>query len=262
MDWPMLLLRLGVGGLFVYAAYLCTLSFDGTASDTALLVGERLKKPAAVVGILVMLLGGLSVLFDYRMRLGAAMLAGFLVGGTIIHRQLAISSFGLRDRINSAISGAPSSSVDSLAGLASVGHVSSGLKNLALLGVVLYLVFKGSGSVDAESRSPENSGRSPSAPSGHTLAASGNEATRKATLATLTPRNPSHDQGPSPCSSAWGVPVRHESVRRGTTGQRQHQRPPGARGRSGALGLAARPRRWARGDGERRGKARLGLEVL
>jgi len=143
MDIASLILRAAFSGLFLNAAYQCARFFDLTAADTSLLVGERWKRPAAAVGIGMMLLGGLSVLFNYKIRLGAGLLAVFLIGGTIIHRRQELLSATLREQLRSATESTAWPTVDALAGLAMGGHFTSWLKNLVLLGVALYFVLNG-----------------------------------------------------------------------------------------------------------------------
>lgn len=144
-----LLLRITVGLLFLMGAWASGKNEAGrtfTRGETAL-VFNRKAEFFAPIGIFIMGAGGLSFLLGVFPRLGALGLAIFLVPAAMIH-------FAKRDQANTlqgaienefeTVAKAPvRESVNALGISAAIGHETSALKNLALIGPALYLVFAG-----------------------------------------------------------------------------------------------------------------------
>lgn len=148
-DIGSFLLRLTVGWLFVMGAW--GVSKDANARDFAIretaLVFKWRPELAALAGILMMGAGGLSILLGVFPRIGAFVLAIFLIPGALIHFAKRSQAIGYKDKVLTALTDKPDSqasrAVNALASSAVMGHYVSALKNLSLLGPTLYLVFAG-----------------------------------------------------------------------------------------------------------------------
>jgi uncharacterized membrane protein YphA (DoxX/SURF4 family) len=141
-----LALRLGVGLLFLNAAWACgknAAARQWTIEETAILFRPPLAKPFALIGIGVMGLGGLLVLLGLFGRVGGLMLAGFLVPGAVIHFRKRNEADVLAAELR-PLTTVPDR-LDVLHVSARLGHHSSALKNLALVGVTLFMAAVGTG---------------------------------------------------------------------------------------------------------------------
>ncbi|MBH1933853.1 hypothetical protein I5Q34_06015 [Streptomyces sp. AV19] len=142
-----LLLRLGVGGLFLNAAWAC--GKDRAAirwtRDATAVVFPRFAGPLALLGIAVMALGGLSVLLGAYGRIGGAALALFLVPATLIHLRGRAEATALAGRLAPELSAGLRPSLAVLGASAAMAHYSSALKNVALFFVALCFVAAGTG---------------------------------------------------------------------------------------------------------------------
>jgi hypothetical protein len=164
MEWlciaGWLTLRLGVGLLFLNAAWACgknTAARKWTEIETAILVPPPYAKLCSLIGIMTMGLGGTSVLFGLYGELGGLMLAGFLVPGAMIHfrKMKEVDALVAQLRPPASVpapavaptppADAPLGPLDVLAVSARLGHYSSALKNLALVGVMLLIAAVGTG---------------------------------------------------------------------------------------------------------------------
>lgn len=142
-------LRITVGLLFLAGAWASGKNEAGrmfTTGETSLLLKWK-PEFFAPVGIFIMGAGGLSVLLGVFPRLGALGLAIFLVPAAMIHFAKRDQAIALQDTIEEELSGGPQApvreTVSALGLSAAIGHETSALKNLALTGPALYLVFAG-----------------------------------------------------------------------------------------------------------------------
>ncbi len=138
-DIAALIIRVTIGALFVISAYTCSKDAgarQGAMADTALLFPSR-PELFTLAGVLVMLLGGLSVLLGIFPRLGALALTLFLIPAAMIHFRKAGQAVALKDAILAGPAGKSSGTRQSVAALgnsAVLGNFTSALKNLAPYG--------------------------------------------------------------------------------------------------------------------------------
>ncbi|WP_344022520.1 hypothetical protein [Streptomyces luteireticuli] len=142
-----LVLRLGMGSLFLNAAWACgkdRAAFRWTR-DMVAVIAPRHAAPLAAAGVAMMGLGGLSVLLGGYGRIGAALLALFLAPGTAIHLRSRAVAGALAARLSPALPAGLRPTLTELDVSARMAHYSSALKNVALLTVSLFLVAVGTG---------------------------------------------------------------------------------------------------------------------
>jgi uncharacterized membrane protein YphA (DoxX/SURF4 family) len=146
-DIAILILRLGVAGIYLYAAYQNTKFFkDYTVPETALLFrgtpwqdNAQLARVAAAAGLAVMYVGAALIALGCGARIGASMIAGFTALGYLIHRHrwLDAQAFAqaalARGEQEAALMGFSAYS----------GHFSSALKNLALIAACATIAIGG-----------------------------------------------------------------------------------------------------------------------
>ena len=110
---------------------------DFTVAETALVFKWR-PELFATLGVLMLGLGGLSVLFGVFPRLGALAMAVFLVPAAMIHFAKRGQATALRDKIEPALRGRPDAeaTLNLLTTTAVFGHFTAGIKTLALIGCV------------------------------------------------------------------------------------------------------------------------------
>jgi uncharacterized membrane protein YphA (DoxX/SURF4 family) len=139
----LLMLRLGVGYVFLYAAWKNTensAAWAWTTNETALLFRrwpdaqrEKLARMCAVAGMAMMYGGGASVLLGLEPRFGGLLIATFSIMGMWIH---AIR----RDEAKK------SGETGNMMGWSAYSaHVAAGLKNWVLVAVGLVFVLTGAG---------------------------------------------------------------------------------------------------------------------
>lgn len=99
----------------------------------------------ALAGIVLAGAGGLSMLLGIFPRLGALAMAVFLVPAALIHLAKRRQALALMHTILHGLPDKPAvrRDVDALGASAALGHYTAALKNLSLLGPVLYLVLAG-----------------------------------------------------------------------------------------------------------------------
>jgi uncharacterized membrane protein YphA (DoxX/SURF4 family) len=147
-DIAALIIRVTIGALFVISAYTCSKDAgarQGAMADTALLFPSR-PKLFTLAGVLVMLLGGLSVLLGIFPRLGALALTLFLIPAAMIHFRKAGQAAALKDAILAGPAGKSSGTRQSVAALgdsAVLGNFTSGVKNLTLMALTLSVALAG-----------------------------------------------------------------------------------------------------------------------
>jgi len=146
-DLGSLLIRVALGWLFLTGAWASCKDKAGrdfTVAETALVFKWR-PELFATLGVLMLGLGGLSVLFGVFPRLGALAMAVFLVPAAMIHFAKRGQATALRDNIEPALRGRPDAeaALNLLTTTAVFGHFTAGIKTLALIGASLYIVLAG-----------------------------------------------------------------------------------------------------------------------
>ena len=143
-----LIIRVTIGLLFVISAYVCSkdaAARQGAIADTALVFPWRTELFTRA-GVLLMLLGGLSVLLDIFPRLGALALTLFLIPAAMIHFRKARQAAALKDAMlagPAGKSGGARASITALGESAVLGNFTSALKNLTLMALTLYVALAG-----------------------------------------------------------------------------------------------------------------------
>jgi uncharacterized membrane protein YphA (DoxX/SURF4 family) len=143
LDVGLLVLRLGIGYVFLYAAWKNTenaAAWQWTNTETAILFKDRPEEEriqlawiCSLVGMVMMYAGGVSVLLGLEPRIGGLMLAVFSLLGMRIH---AI-------RRNEAKEAAEAG--DTMGWSAYSAHVAAGLKNWALAAGGVTFILMGAG---------------------------------------------------------------------------------------------------------------------
>jgi len=147
-DIAALIIRVTIGLLFVVSAYACSKdegARQGAMADTALVFPSR-PELFTLAGVLLMLLGGLSVLLGIFPRLGALALTLFLIPAAMIHFRKARQAAALKDAIlagPAAKSSGVRQSITALGESAVLGNFTSALKNLSLMPLTLYVALAG-----------------------------------------------------------------------------------------------------------------------
>jgi uncharacterized membrane protein YphA (DoxX/SURF4 family) len=148
-DWGSLLLRLGLAAIFLHGAWFSSRSAEqrGHLVAATAPVFPWQPKLFAYAGIVMAAAAGISVLFGIFPRLGAVLMALFLVPGAMIHFGLMRRASALRDKILAAVGTKPEPALrdaaEELGASAAIGNMTSALKNLALIGPALYLALAG-----------------------------------------------------------------------------------------------------------------------
>ncbi|HWT14014.1 MAG TPA: DoxX family membrane protein [Allosphingosinicella sp.] len=150
-DVALLLLRLAVAWVFLYAAWMNSrdrAARDWTANETAILFRgtplagrTKLIRWFAMAGVAIMYLGGLGILLGVLPRLAGLMLFLFTGPGIVIHIRNRADSMKLGGEVAAAVPAAQAGSANALMWLAYAGHHSSALKNYALLGAAAFFVL-------------------------------------------------------------------------------------------------------------------------
>jgi uncharacterized membrane protein YphA (DoxX/SURF4 family) len=147
-DIAALIIRVTIGSLFVISAYACSKNAaarQGAIADTALVFPWRTEL-FTLAGVMLMLLGGLSVLLGIFPRLGALVLTLFLIPAALIHFRKASQAAALKDAMLAGPAGksaAARQSVVALGDAAVLGNFTSALKNLTLMALTLYIALAG-----------------------------------------------------------------------------------------------------------------------
>lgn len=150
-DLALLLLRLAVAWVFLYAAWMNSrnkISRDWTANETAILfrgtplAGKMgLIRPVAMIGVTMMYLGGLGVLLGMLPRLAGLLLFVFTLPGILIHIRNRGDAMRWGEAIEAAVPEGSKGDAGALKWNAYAGHQSSALKNYALLGAAAFFVL-------------------------------------------------------------------------------------------------------------------------
>ena len=149
-----LIARITMAYVFLYAAWLNTRNRDSwnwTVGQTMLILGvfpeakrHRAAVYCAIAGMIMMYGGGVSVLFGLEGRLGALALMIFSALGMGIHRVNREQALSLGKSIGAAAP-AVNDQAQNLAWSAFGGHLSSGLKNVTLIGTNALFLLHGTG---------------------------------------------------------------------------------------------------------------------
>lgn len=140
-------LRVAIGVLFINAAWACgkdEAAIKWTEQETSILF-PRYSRLFAIGGILIMGLGGASILLGMKPCFGGTALAIFVILGATIHlRQMnKADSIGLQ--IKEQLHQTNNLLVETLTTSAHLAHYSSALKNYALAGVLIFVAIIGTG---------------------------------------------------------------------------------------------------------------------
>lgn len=141
-DIAWIVLRLAYAWVFLYPVPGLLKNWPGTVETTALLF-KKLPEFFAAVSVLVMVVGGVSVLFGIYGRIGSAALLAFNLGGAVIHYRIAGQAGKML--LSSEASPEDRKVAETLALTASVGHTTSAWKNFVLAGVSFFFLLKGTG---------------------------------------------------------------------------------------------------------------------
>ncbi len=150
MDWvtiAWLIFRASYSWVFLNAAWQCgknRAGVDWTIAESEIIFG-RFAPVLGPIGIVVMAVGGLSILFGIFAEIGGVLLASFLVPGTVIHLRKRSEARGLADALRSELGSSHLESLDKLTVLAVLGHYSSAMKNVSLIGPAVYFAVMGCG---------------------------------------------------------------------------------------------------------------------
>ena len=148
-DAGVLFVRAGISFLYLYAAYRNSrdkASIQWTIDTTTVLFrntkyqnNAEFIRLCTYVGIVLMYLGGISVLLGIEGRTGALMLALFTIGGTVIHPRQQMDA----QRI--ALENASDMKVAAPAWSAFAAHFANVLKNICLILVLIFIILCGTG---------------------------------------------------------------------------------------------------------------------
>lgn len=147
-DWGSLILRVSLGTLFLHGAWFSghdAMSRAHLDAATAPVFPWHTELFARV-GTVIAFIAGLLVLLGIFPRVGALLMALFLVPAALIHLGLKRHVLALKDKIAGLGRGAKPelrAELDELGDCAALGHMTSALKNLALIGPALYLMLAG-----------------------------------------------------------------------------------------------------------------------
>lgn len=143
--------RLLFSVVFLNAAWQCGKSAEGrawTVEESKILFGNAAKF-FAPIGILIMGFGGISILFGVLAEIGGALLSGFLLLGTLIHLRHSKNASALLnsllDTLDDGAESERSEMLQTLATSAQLGHYSSAMKNMSLMGPSVFFTVMGSG---------------------------------------------------------------------------------------------------------------------
>ncbi len=148
-DWGSLILRIAIGAIFLHGAWFSghdAISRAHLDAATAPVFPWHTELFARA-GTVIAFIAGVSVLFGIFPRVGALLMALFLVPAALIHLRLKRHVLALKDKIAAALGrGAKPelrADLEELGDCAALGHTTSALKNLALIGPALYLMLAG-----------------------------------------------------------------------------------------------------------------------
>ncbi len=150
-----LAVRLSMAYVYLYALYLNT---HDAAARTWLLQHTAYLFPnvpeprrstyarvGAIAGMVMMFLGGISILLGLEGRIGGALLLVFTAGGIYQHRREREVAMEVAAKTEPLVTPAGKDGFSTLQWSAFSGHISSGLKNWALCGISFGFVAWGTG---------------------------------------------------------------------------------------------------------------------
>ena len=145
LSW--ILFRILFSIIFLNAAWQCGRNQAGrkwTISESKILFGD-LAPIFGIAGIFVMAFGGLSILFGAAAEVGGAVLAVFLAMGAVIHFRHSKNAGQLHQSLIAKSEDTAQEHLQELAVSAQLGHYSSAIKNISLMGPAIFFAFMGSG---------------------------------------------------------------------------------------------------------------------
>lgn len=154
--------RLGVGYVYLFALYMNTrdaASRQWLLEHTAYIFPNtpepgrtHLSKYFSIVGMLMMLLGGLSVVIGLEGRIGALLLLSFTLGGIYQHKREREVALALGQHLEPLVAQSDKADLMTLQWSAFSGHFSSALKNWALCAMCVGIVAWGTGPLTISDR--------------------------------------------------------------------------------------------------------------
>ncbi|MCI0415617.1 DoxX family protein [bacterium] len=147
------ILRIAIGYVYLYALYRNTrdpAARQWLIDHTAYMFAKKpepqrtqMAKLFAIAGMLMMFLGGVSVLAGVEPRIGALLLFFFTAGGIYQHRLESVVAMDTAQRLNNQIPENLKADLATLQWSAFSGHFSSRLKNWGLCGVCAFIACSG-----------------------------------------------------------------------------------------------------------------------
>lgn len=137
-----IILRIVLAWMFLYPLAGLIKDWDGTLGLTGL-VSNIATKYLAVLMVLVMFIGGVSILFGIYAQLGAAMLFIYTLIGIKVHYKL--SQKIARFNLSNLASKEDCNIISETKQLGIVGHITSAQKNVVIAGALLFITLMGSG---------------------------------------------------------------------------------------------------------------------
>ncbi|MEM8606321.1 MAG: DoxX family membrane protein [Myxococcota bacterium] len=150
-DLAWVSLRVVYAWMFLYPAIGLIKNWSGTVDTTALLFPWK-PELFALGSVAGMVIGGVMILLGVYGWMAGGYFFLFSLGGARIHYRLA--SQASTARLSDAASDADRQTLSGLAGLASVGHVTSAQKNFVLAAVGLFFFLMGTGPLSMTSATP------------------------------------------------------------------------------------------------------------
>lgn len=152
-DVGFLVLRLNIAAVFLLAAgvHSSPKGWHGLIVDTGILVrGTPLSSSAhvkalAVVALIAMYAGAVSVLVGIEPRVGALLLLPICLGGFITHLRNRDDAMAMGAKINETAPAPLREAIGHLAFTAFIGHFAAALRNIVMASVMIFLFLAGAG---------------------------------------------------------------------------------------------------------------------
>jgi uncharacterized membrane protein YphA (DoxX/SURF4 family) len=145
-------LRVTVSAVYLYALYMNTRDrnarqwlIEHTAYMFPKATSSSVVALMAMVGMVIMLVGSVSILFGIEGRIGALMLLFFTAGGIYQHKREREVAMSVAEGLKPHVAAAGQPNLGTLQWSAFSGHLSSGLKNWALCGTCTAIAAWGTG---------------------------------------------------------------------------------------------------------------------
>lgn len=141
-DVAWLVLRVVYAWMFLYPAIGLIGDWSTTVKTTGLLFRWQ-PQVFAVASVTFMIVGGTMILLGVYGRLAGLGFVAFSIGGAVIHYRLAAQATS--SKLSGHASVEDHAAMEGLAGLATVGHVTSAQKNFVLAAVGFFFAIMGTG---------------------------------------------------------------------------------------------------------------------